>query len=80
MRELPILGDKTYELMQQLLTWDDVRTESNVTEELSALIIGEMHAQNLTSSNSSFLMEHCPELIGRIGDEKLRARPISLAF
>lgn len=80
LRELPVLGAQVYEKLNELLSWNDVRTESQTAESISALLIAEMRRQNLTSSGSDFLMDHCPELLGRIRDGALQGRPIDLAF
>lgn len=76
---LELLGAETREMLERLFRAEGQDTVE-IIESISAGIIGELHAQQLSSSGSDFLMDHCGELLMKIEDADLRARPVSLVF
>lgn len=79
MGELPLLAPQLCPLLTQLIDCDEIRREYQIVEEISAILIAEMRKQELTSSDSDFLLDHCGGLLGRIQDPQLATQPISLA-
>ncbi len=79
LRELPKLGEEAGELMDGIVCSEGAEAIEKI-EALSGLIINELRNEQLSDSNSDFLMDHCGGLILRIEDEALHRRPISLQF
>lgn len=77
LRELPG-GEAMHAQLLELAGADDIRRECALAESVSAALIAELRGTGLTGSGSDFLMDHVPELLGRIEDEKLRREPLSL--
>lgn len=73
------LGEQTREKLEKLFAADD-REAVEIIEDISAGIIAQLRAEGLSSSDSDFLMDHCGELLMKIEDADLRARPVSLVF
>lgn len=75
LQNLPILGQKIYDLSSDLVTAHTVESWQNVYERKNALIeticqhiIKELRHQNLTDSDSDFLLEHGPLIQSKIQD------------
>ena len=69
MKELPVLGKDIYDLTEKLCK-DDIQPEHEI-EDISALIIEEFKEQNLSQTNSDFLLDHAKEILASIEDESL---------
>lgn len=74
LKALPILGAEAYQMLMDLcqLPIREYQKKNDIIEDLSQRIIGELHRQHLTSSNSDFLLDHGPEIQKRIQDPSLR--------
>lgn len=79
LRQLSPAGRESAELMESVANAKGAQAAEAI-EGLSALIIGLLREQGLSDSGSDFLMDHCGGIMGRIGDEKLRRKGISLIF
>ncbi len=77
LRELPG-GGSMHSLLLELAQSDDIRRECSLTESVSAALIAELRDGGLSDSGSDFLMDHVPELLGRIEDTELKGEPLSL--
>lgn len=80
MRELPVLGRDVHDRLLELSRARDIGEQCALVEEICAHVIAELRRQGHTAGQSDFLMDHLPELMGRITSRKLRERGISLAF
>jgi len=78
--ELPTLGREVRAGMERVVAAAPGPEAFHAMEALSALLIAELQRQGLSSSRSDFLMEHCGELLGRIRDREVLARPLSLVI
>ena len=67
-----------HSLLLELAQSDDIRRECSLTESVSAALIAELRDGGLSDSGSDFLMDHVPELLGRIEDTELKGEPLSL--
>lgn len=77
LRELPG-GEAMHAQLLELADAEDIRRECALAESVSATLIAELRAEGLSGSGSDFLMDHMPELLGRIQDAELRRQPLSL--
>lgn len=71
-------GDAVHAQLLELARAEDIRRECVLAEEVSAGLIEELRSRGLSASGSDFLMDHVPELLGRIEDAELRRQPLSL--
>ena len=74
LRELPILGGVLPEKLRRCAISPEARPDT--IEEISALVIAELHRQGLTESRSDFLLQHGEELQRNLTDELLRRIPL----
>ncbi len=74
--ELPLLGVECYEPYVRLASARGFSEGIEAIEEISGLIIAELHRQGLTGSDSDFLLDHGPEVQKRISGELLRNLPL----
>lgn len=72
LKNIPILSN-SYDLLYELCIISKDITKRNIIEELSTSVINELVKQKLISNNSSFLMDHCEEIISGINDPEIRA-------
>jgi hypothetical protein len=72
-KELPILGRIVHDKIGQLMDSTDVNDKINLSESLAGDVIGQLRDQGLSGSPSDFLMDHGPEVQGRIKDPAIRA-------
>lgn len=73
---LPLLSDVYDKLL--LLERADKEEKPDIIEEICVLLSAELHRQELTDSASDYLLDHCPGIMRRIGDEALRtSHPMS---
>ena len=80
LRSLPVLGSEMHDRLLKLMQSGSIRQQVELAEDISSLIIGEMRRLELTDSTSDFLMDHCGELLRRIGDTELMLLPVDLTF
>ena len=79
MKQLPILGDTTYRLFSELaVDCGEASKElaytskSGLMEEACRLVIEELKRQQLSDSESDFLLEHGPVVQAKIKDDRIR--------
>ncbi len=77
LRELPG-GEAMHARLLELAEAQDIRRECALVESVSETLIAGLRAEGLSGSGSDFLMDHVPELLGRIQDAELRRQPLSL--
>lgn len=80
MRALPVLGGSIHEKLLNLYACGDLRTELSWVEEICADLLDEMRRQGYTSGESSYLMDHLPEILDGIRSPELKRRGIDLVF
>ena len=80
LRELPRLGDVMYDLCSDLTTAHTVASgrkvyewKSDRIEAICRHIVGELKRQNLSDSNSDFLLDHGPPVQRRIQDPLIKS-------
>jgi hypothetical protein len=71
-RDLPILGLAVHERITRLLETTEVRRKTNLIEELCAVVIDELHRQELSDADSDFLLDHGPVVNEKIRDPQLK--------
>ena len=71
-KELPILGPVIHENIRTLLNTAKGEEKVAFIEKLCGLVIEELHRQELSDSNSSFLLDHGPVVQAGIHDPNLR--------
>lgn len=77
--QLPIKGAEAAALIDAIMERRGMDAIDAI-EKLSAIIISLLNEQKLSGGNSSFLMDHCGEIISKIEDSALRNKIISLDF
>lgn len=80
MRSLPVLGGKIHDMLLRLSEARDIREQFFLVEDVCACILAEMRRQGYTSGQSDFLMDHLPEIMGRIESPEIRDRGINMVF
>lgn len=80
MRELPILGQESYDRLNRILASGDCYETANLIEEQSAAIINEWKNQNISANPSDFMLDHMRDIISGIQDPAVRAQPISMVL
>ena len=80
MRSLPVLGDEIHGKLLRLSEARAIGVQVSLVEDVCASILAEMRLQDYTSGQSDFLMDHLPEIMGRIEAPEIRARGISMVF
>lgn len=80
---LPLLGDQLHDMIHTLVTMQEhARGEAiywrkvDLIEEISRLIINVFRAQGLSDSESTFLLDHGPEVVRRIRSPKLQKESV----
>jgi hypothetical protein len=76
---LPILGARCHQAVSEIYSHADFEPVLDLVERLSQDVIGRLKEQDLTQSPSDFLLDHGPEVQGRIKDPGLRRRFQALA-
>jgi len=81
--DLPLLGGQLHDMMYELVTMHEhVQGEAiywrkvDLIEEISRQIINELRAQGLSDSESTFLLDHGPQIIRRIQSARLRKESV----
>lgn len=79
LKDLPILGEITWKLCSDLVTAHETESgymiferKNNIIEEICQNIIDELKKQNLTHSDSTFLLDHGPEVQSKIQDKRIK--------
>lgn len=80
MRALPVLGSDIHDRLLKLSRAREIGEQCTLVEEICASVLTQLRRQGYTAGQSDYLMDHLPELVGRIADRKLREWGISLAF
>ena len=76
LRDLPILGLKTHEKINQLISSDNHGEKFDLVEDICSDIISELKAQSLSDSGSDFLLDHGPVVQQRIKDPQMKQRHV----
>jgi hypothetical protein len=64
---------EAYDLIGQLcVEGSTARQMQYLIEEICAAVLRELRARGLSAAESDFLLDHCPEIMLRIGDERIR--------
>lgn len=79
LRQLPLRGRDAADLIDIIMKSRGTDALDSI-EALSGLIIELLHGQNLSSGESSFLMDHCGEIMRKIEDTAIRSKIVSLDF
>ena len=77
--DLPIMGKWFHEKIQQMVDAVDYDEKADLIEQMSVMIISELQSQNLSESNSLFLLDHGPLVQQKIKDDNLRKRNVWVA-
>lgn len=75
MLQLPLLGQEIYAMLSSLAgTGGDEKYQANISiiEEISQMIINVLRQEELSESQSDFLLDHGPRVMQRINNESLR--------
>ncbi len=80
MRGLPLMGAVVYDKLLALSETTEISRECSLVEEICAMLIDELNMQGISMGRSDFLMDHLPEIMGRIKSDAIRARGISMVF
>lgn len=73
-KELPVLGERTYGTVQELVSENDLQSKVNCIEVFCQDIISLLQAENLSDSKSDFLLDHASSVHSRIQDKSLADR------
>lgn len=73
-RRLPLLGERTYEVIQELTMETNWPPKADLIENFCQEIIGCLRSQGLSDSRSDFLPDHAAEVHGKIQDRILGER------
>jgi len=73
---LPLLGEGTHDVILTLLQASDFREKESVIEEICMTIIKEFAGHGLSNSNSTFILDHGPQIHSTIRDKALRERNV----
>jgi hypothetical protein len=73
-RDLPVLGEQTHSRTNEIITTGNLQKKEELIEELCAAAIEEMRKEDLTDSQSDFLLDHAHSVHQRIQDRELRER------
>jgi hypothetical protein len=68
---LPLLGETIHRLVGDILSQEEDRHPRRLIERTCALLIGEMKRQDLTDSDSGFLLDHATRVHEKISDPVL---------
>lgn len=71
LRDLPVLGNESYELFEALSTSNNFSYNIINIEAICSLIINKLREEELSDSESDFLLDHGPQIQKRIKDEYL---------
>lgn len=74
--DLPIMGKWLQEKIQQMVQTADYENKADLIEQISSRIVSQLRSQNLSESDSAFLLDHGPQVQQKIKDENLRNRNI----
>jgi len=73
-KELDLLGQSTFEVVQELVAGTGTRGKEELIEDFSGKIINRLREEGLTASESDFLLDHAAEVHGKIEDGNLGQR------
>lgn len=71
---LPVLGSKVHGLIGELTHGSGENDRGAIIEEICALIMEALRGEELTESQSTFLIDHAHHVHARIKDPQLGAR------
>jgi hypothetical protein len=76
LKPLSLLGAWMFNMVSRLVASRNYDIKEKIIEEMSLKLIEEIRNQGLSSSDSTFLADHGPEVLSRIQDADLRARNV----
>jgi len=83
LKDLPLLGEYVHDRMLDLVLLQDggvgedlYRRKNAAIEDISQILIEELRRQDLSDSQSDFLLDHGPIIQGKIRDPGIRAIPV----
>jgi len=77
-KSLPVMGEKTYNTLNQIALSSDHKTKQLLIEMLCEDVIAVFKEQGLSNIDSSFLLDHGPEIQKRISIAELKERSVWL--
>ena len=80
MRSLPVLGGEIHDKLLRLSENPDIGKQCALIEDVCACILAQMRLQGYISGQSDFLMDHLPELLGKIESREIRGRGVNMVF
>ena len=72
LKELAILGEQIYKLMDELVTTQEYEKKAEIMEQASQLLIDQLRQDGLSDSRSDFLLDHGPIIQSKIQDSQLK--------
>lgn len=72
-RDLPLLGKEVHQGVTEVIRRGKDIGALDTAAEVIAVLIAELRREGLSGSDSPFILDHAPEVHGKIGDEKLSA-------
>jgi len=76
LKELSLLGEWAFNMISRLVASRDYTIKERIIEEMSLKLIEEIRNLDLSSSDSTFLADHGPEVLSRIQDTDLKKRNV----
>ena len=73
-KDLPILGQKIHTMVSELFSQTDYHEKQLLIEKMCGLVIGVLKSQDLSHSESDFLLDHAHQVHTRIKDKELGKR------
>jgi hypothetical protein len=74
--DLKLLGTWMFHMISKLVTIRDITVKEEIIEEMSLALIETIRNSDLSSSNSTFLADHGPEILTRIQDPILKSKDV----
>ena len=74
--DLPIMGKWLHEKIQQMIETGDYEEKTDLIEQVAGGIVSQLRIQNLSESDSPFLLDHGPQVQQKIKDDDLRNRNV----
>jgi len=74
--DLKLLGSWMFHMISKLVTIRDPAVKEEIIEEMSLALIETIRNSGLSSSDSTFLADHGPEILTRIQDPFLRSKDV----
>ncbi|MDO8785452.1 MAG: DUF4037 domain-containing protein [Syntrophales bacterium] len=76
LKALPVLGEFVHVRITDIVLSNDYEEKISIIEDICVKIINELRSQRLSEARSSFLLDHGPQIQGKIKDKQLRERNV----